>query len=1169
MAQNATLLGNSLLDLLSLNQDKPEVATIGHSSSNAFVRFYDNNNSDTNAYVMGMSNNTFMLTKRNDDANTVFAVGTTSPSITSGIEVHGDINYTGQLLQNGELYISSQWTTSNLVDGPNIGSNALVYDNAKGLVGIGTNYPLAPLHVEGDIYFTGALFQNGEEFVGGGGINNLSTGSNFSYQSLYNPAMDSTKLITTNAGTVDSRTLYSFSLTGGRYIITANLPFANLDGMTLLDNENWATVSLYRLPITDASIPLGFVSIRINSSTDVITQPINFVVESVKFANYAVVVSGRGHTLRFGSTIHDSRLRVIPIAPAAGFPDSVSVVEALQVTPAKSITRIAAGPQSVFTLSQEGYFTASASNVHVYLNGTKYAYVSSTEKDYAFDVAYTYNLANKVTSTTYTVTLEEPAVNDDIVDITVFPVATADTLYSAGYLYQNIEATLSPGWNGLQGGGIRSAANKVVIDGDLIVQGGIFGGSNVSGFTFGDRYDVTNLTGALNAGVAVEWAEVFPKPDMRAGTGGSWTAGTNTALARYAGNEVLMNMTVTGTVAAPATLPASDWRVTLPYVMNTSMYSNGAVLGDWIIKITSPNGLIINTFKAYGRVDTAEPDALVIKYLTGTTENGLGALTTGTLVTLSGNVTYSTLSMTGGVPVDFMPPDFRQDDDGRVGVNIGAGMPRAQLDVISTSAMPALIVDTQTSANSFEARVSGVPKMVINSVGQVGFGTTSPQSQFHIEGDMRLTGRIYDSNMNSIWIPGSTLQWMPTLTAPVFTLPTGGAVSYTLQQGRYRYIGNEVVYNVNVAGAITTRPTDTVADFKLNIPYAASLSNYPTPSIIGEMWLTATSADGTATNAFKAYARTITTDVDNVQVRFLSGTTDVSLSTMLAGTTFSLQGQMIYNTPLVANTNGTPVSYIPAQITQDQAGHVGINMGGNTPTASLHVKGDTRIEGNLTVNGTQTIINTNVGTTEQLVITNDGTGPALIVNQTGAQPVLEFQDDGVSVMKIVNGGNVGIGTTLPLAKLHVNGTLYASGSVVQMKYLNHDSTTYTQITSNAEYGQTTPITVSITPKFSNSLLLVDSRVQLQCGQGGGQNGAVIYIRRDGVTMPVGNYNGGCLFFMNGADNINTSFPISRTYVANSTTPTEFRVYVKNFSTTGYVSINSTGISTMTVTEIAQ
>jgi hypothetical protein len=98
-------------------------------------------------------------------------------------------------------------------------------------------------------------------------------------------------------------------------------------------------------------------------------------------------------------------------------------------------------------------------------------------------------------------------------------------------------------------------------------------------------------------------------------------------------------------------------------------------------------------------------------------------------------------------------------------------------------------------------------------------------------------------------------------------------------------------------------------------------------------------------------------------------------------------------------------------------GNVGINV--TNPTSKLHISGNARIEGNLTVNGTITQVNTSVENTEQLIITNDGTGPAIVANQTGSQPVVDFQDDGVSALYIANGGLVGINTTAPSAKLDV------------------------------------------------------------------------------------------------------------------------------------------------------
>lgn len=101
------------------------------------------------------------------------------------------------------------------------------------------------------------------------------------------------------------------------------------------------------------------------------------------------------------------------------------------------------------------------------------------------------------------------------------------------------------------------------------------------------------------------------------------------------------------------------------------------------------------------------------------------------------------------------------------------------------------------------------------------------------------------------------------------------------------------------------------------------------------------------------------------------------------------------------------------------SGDVGI--GTASPTEKLHVAGNVRIEGDLTVNGSYTQIDTDVNTTEQWNVTNDGTGPAVTINQKGAQDIMDVQDDGTSVFYIEDGGNVGIGTTDPTNNLHVVG----------------------------------------------------------------------------------------------------------------------------------------------------
>ena len=93
------------------------------------------------------------------------------------------------------------------------------------------------------------------------------------------------------------------------------------------------------------------------------------------------------------------------------------------------------------------------------------------------------------------------------------------------------------------------------------------------------------------------------------------------------------------------------------------------------------------------------------------------------------------------------------------------------------------------------------------------------------------------------------------------------------------------------------------------------------------------------------------------------------------------------------------------------AGNFGVGI--TNPTSKFHVVGDARIQGNLTVNGTYTQIDTDVTTTEQWLVTNDGTGPAAVINQLGSQDIFDVQDDGTSVFYIEDGGQIGIGTTSP------------------------------------------------------------------------------------------------------------------------------------------------------------
>ena len=104
-----------------------------------------------------------------------------------------------------------------------------------------------------------------------------------------------------------------------------------------------------------------------------------------------------------------------------------------------------------------------------------------------------------------------------------------------------------------------------------------------------------------------------------------------------------------------------------------------------------------------------------------------------------------------------------------------------------------------------------------------------------------------------------------------------------------------------------------------------------------------------------------------------------------------------------------------------------VGIGTANPSKKLHVAGDglftsgLTVQGDLTVTGDFTCLDTTISVTSALSVQNAGTGPALIVNQTGSNDIVDFRDDGTSAFYIEDGGNVGIGITNPTTKLHVSG----------------------------------------------------------------------------------------------------------------------------------------------------
>jgi hypothetical protein len=152
-----------------------------------------------------------------------------------------------------------------------------------------------------------------------------------------------------------------------------------------------------------------------------------------------------------------------------------------------------------------------------------------------------------------------------------------------------------------------------------------------------------------------------------------------------------------------------------------------------------------------------------------------------------------------------------------------------------------------------------------------------------------------------------------------------------------------------------------------------------------------------------------------------------------------------------------------------------------------------------------------------------------------------------------------------------SGTFYSPGSVVQVKSFTYSNSGTSYLPTNSNPGLATAVQVSITPKFTTSLLVVQVNLGIQAFNGN-TNSATVSVARDGTFPSVtGGYGGGfSLFYMNGTNNICTMFPWSYTWTAGSTSSTTFVVYIGTISSASQtVTVNNIGISTITVTEVAQ
>jgi hypothetical protein len=170
-----------------------------------------------------------------------------------------------------------------------------------------------------------------------------------------------------------------------------------------------------------------------------------------------------------------------------------------------------------------------------------------------------------------------------------------------------------------------------------------------------------------------------------------------------------------------------------------------------------------------------------------------------------------------------------------------------------------------------------------------------------------------------------------------------------------------------------------------------------------------------------------------------------------------------------------------------------------------------------------------------------------------------------------SGGYVGIGTDTPLARLHVNGTFFAPGVPIQIVTIKSTATTSSSSTTYI----ITNASASITPRFSTSLLIVEFFYMYSYNSTVANSGIWVQIRRDGVEdiTNVGS-NGNSESFIyssmggSSSDHYGKGTTIT-TYTAGSTNQTTFTLWAKTFVGSFWIgTANSYGRNVIKITEVA-
>jgi len=387
---------------------------------------------------------------------------------------------------------------------------------------------------------------------------------------------------------------------------------------------------------------------------------------------------------------------------------------------------------------------------------------------------------------------------------------------------------------------------------------------------------------------------------------------------------------------------------------------------------------------------------------------------------------------------------------GRVG--IGTETPGAKLDVdgdvliksgefISWGTVGATSIEGSTVSNKLQFRTNSADRMIINSSGNVGIGTTTPNAKLDVQGTQGQLFSVTDD------LSGEIFAVADISGVPIMAVNSSGT----------SYFDGDL-------GIGTSTP---LAKLEVNVA----------------------SGDGILIKS---------ADVATLKFKGSGGVSNWGFaSTNLTAGDFGL-----YESNSVG---GDPISAGTSRIMVKPGGNVGI--GTTNPDAKLEIKTDGDVNSFIKLNSTKGTGNiyglkTNGVNSDVLAIMDITAGNRLAAI---GQSEISFATGGTTRLLMNSSGNVGIGTTNPVAKLHIDKANANSSVIISRSGSNiAASTGVGSITFPAEYNSSYTDYAAI-QAYSNNLSSVRGSLDLKVKSTSGNllTGLTVYGTSSGVNVGIG------------------------------------------------------------------